>query len=878
MAESPEIVELKQKGNAAHQAGDFRAAIYFFSMALEKNENSDNSPVLYSNRSASYCMLEDYTRALDDANTVIRMKPQWAKGYSRLGLAMHRLKKYEEAIEAYEMGLKLEPENDLIKKGLSSVKVAQSHNSFQVYEPASVLTNERQHEVEGMANLTKLAHVRWHLAVFHDRIWLADPPFAPFRPRSIFIFDSVRLQMLGMSPHTTRDPISVDELMDFLAKTCGSHNIRPAVLEISDARLFKMTREHIKIADIVPSLVPLNDEEQTLLRETVKGFDEREQEQWKQNNKFVGVLKQRKQVGLLEMPNVTPAFLKYFLDAATKFYDSRSYLYLPLPVGVRIGGGEMKVMTVARNEQGVFGLKVWKERKGPEPPVCLYSMLFHDMSNIPFFDADDFERYGWTTAEGKYPFPIMGEDIEESRRPTRDVLAWWEAALRAVNLSVKHTTAEPTFVVPEHSEGATYKCQVHTLGALTDVVVSCPPSSTSTTIDATFKEPPQGEPRIRLSHEEDGETSVKDTVATATTTTPVATPTPSSTPAAPKPAPKQLAPKHDSPAAPEPAQASSYASPNVTLPTGDGKWRKEQATLEEYKRGWVAEQISREGLLHHLSGLLIDSPGNGPDLREEHSQQQLTVQRLNAEVELLKSKCEFQQQQLSSQADFINQLQAHIEEVEMSEQTLRAQLDEEQSTQGGNMAIIDVLSTSAKATLTALSNTQDDFKRWIDVVNSDTTIQRQKNLERLGRGPKPESMKTLETKVSGSKKALQKTFEGKAPTKPGPAPADRSAPAPAPAPTRAPAPKVPEQTERPDLDQPDRPSEPKHLASTLNADYGSNPKQSALYGPLRPPSPANQWAYNASHMLLKLAASCNQPTTALAQMQVRHMDNPQLHL
>jgi len=654
--------------------------------------------------------------------------------------------------------------------------------------------------------------------------------------------------MLGMSPHTTRDAISVDELMDFLAKTCASHNIRPAVLEISDARLFKITKEHIKIADIVPSLVPLNDEELTLLRDTVKGFDEREQEHWKKNNKFVGVLKQRKQVGLLEMPNVTPEFLKYFLDAAIKFYDSRSYLYLPLPVGVRIGGGEMKVMTVTRNEQGVFGLRVWKERKGPEPPMCLYSMLFHDMSNIPFFDADDFERYGWTTAEGKYPFPIMGEDMEESRRPTREVLAWWEGALRAVNLTVKHTTAEPTFVLPENAEGATYKCRVLTLGTTTDVVVTCPPSSTSTTIDATFQESHVDEPKIRMLHEEDSETCEKVVATTVTATTPVASKeaiaTPSSAPAVPKPTQKQFALEHHSQPKPEPA------STKATFPIGDGKWSKEQAALEEYKRGWATEQISREGLLHHLSSLLIDSSGNGPDLSEECSQQQLTIQRLNAEVELLKNKCEFQQQQLSSQADFISQLQAHVEEVEKSEQNLRARLDEGNAPEG-NKALVDVLCTSAKATVTALSNMQDDFKRWIDVVNSDTTIQRQKNLERLGRSTKPESMKMLEAKIAGSKKSLQKTFEAKGPSKPAPAPADR--PAPAPAPTRAPAANVPEQTEQSDLDQPDHPS------STLHAEYNSNPQQSVLYGPLRPPSPVNSWAFKGAPQMGPQAGGFVQP-------------------
>jgi len=35
------------------------------------------------NRSASYCLLEDFPRALADAEEVIKRRPDWAKGYGR---------------------------------------------------------------------------------------------------------------------------------------------------------------------------------------------------------------------------------------------------------------------------------------------------------------------------------------------------------------------------------------------------------------------------------------------------------------------------------------------------------------------------------------------------------------------------------------------------------------------------------------------------------------------------------------------------------------------------------------------------------------------------------------------------------------------------
>ena len=68
-------MEFKQRGNAAHQADDLRRAIFFFSTAPPLNKNAEGAHVLYSNKFASYCMLEDYTQALEDSEIVVKLKP-----------------------------------------------------------------------------------------------------------------------------------------------------------------------------------------------------------------------------------------------------------------------------------------------------------------------------------------------------------------------------------------------------------------------------------------------------------------------------------------------------------------------------------------------------------------------------------------------------------------------------------------------------------------------------------------------------------------------------------------------------------------------------------------------------------------------------------
>jgi stress-induced-phosphoprotein 1 len=71
-------------------------------------------------------------QALTDAEKTVELKTDWAKGYSRKGAALYGLEQYDKAFEVYEKGLKLDPENSLLKKGLEDVQAAmmESKNPF----------------------------------------------------------------------------------------------------------------------------------------------------------------------------------------------------------------------------------------------------------------------------------------------------------------------------------------------------------------------------------------------------------------------------------------------------------------------------------------------------------------------------------------------------------------------------------------------------------------------------------------------------------------------------------------------------------------------------------------------------------------------------
>jgi len=105
-------LEAKNKGNAAFSAKDYPAAIEHFTEAIKHDPTNH---VLFSNRSASYASMGKYKEALDDANQTVTIKPDWARGYSRKGAALHGLGDFEEAMEAYDAGLKIEPANAALK-------------------------------------------------------------------------------------------------------------------------------------------------------------------------------------------------------------------------------------------------------------------------------------------------------------------------------------------------------------------------------------------------------------------------------------------------------------------------------------------------------------------------------------------------------------------------------------------------------------------------------------------------------------------------------------------------------------------------------------------------------------------------------------------
>ena len=112
-------VSWKEKGNKFVQERQYAEALNCYSKAIELDAND---PILYSNRSAMYYNLNYFDNAIIDAEMAITLRPTYAKAYLRKGNALEGLKRYKEALDSYEAGLKQDPDNEQLIEAQKKLK------------------------------------------------------------------------------------------------------------------------------------------------------------------------------------------------------------------------------------------------------------------------------------------------------------------------------------------------------------------------------------------------------------------------------------------------------------------------------------------------------------------------------------------------------------------------------------------------------------------------------------------------------------------------------------------------------------------------------------------------------------------------------------
>eukprot|EP01083_Nonionella_stella_P091214 254963_1 len=83
-----------------------------YTAAIRLAPSGPDSHVYYSNRSAAHLSLDDRESSIEDGRESIRLKPDYGKGHSRLGLAYFACGRYRDAVGAYEAALEIDPGNE----------------------------------------------------------------------------------------------------------------------------------------------------------------------------------------------------------------------------------------------------------------------------------------------------------------------------------------------------------------------------------------------------------------------------------------------------------------------------------------------------------------------------------------------------------------------------------------------------------------------------------------------------------------------------------------------------------------------------------------------------------------------------------------------
>jgi len=86
-------------GNALFRIGQYGAAAKAYSQALA---HAPDDPKIWSNRAATYTMLQEYSNALSDCEAAIKLAPSWAKPYYRKALVYKARQEWAKAADVYE--------------------------------------------------------------------------------------------------------------------------------------------------------------------------------------------------------------------------------------------------------------------------------------------------------------------------------------------------------------------------------------------------------------------------------------------------------------------------------------------------------------------------------------------------------------------------------------------------------------------------------------------------------------------------------------------------------------------------------------------------------------------------------------------------------
>mmetsp|Transcript_43648 Transcript_43648/g.111579 ORF Transcript_43648/g.111579 Transcript_43648/m.111579 type:complete len:135 (-) Transcript_43648:139-543(-) len=100
--------KLKDEGNVEYKAQNYLKAAALYTKAIKEDPSNG---VLYSNRCEALLQLKKVTKALQDAEECIKLRPEWEKGYFRKGAVLENMERFDEALAAYQQALDIKADS-----------------------------------------------------------------------------------------------------------------------------------------------------------------------------------------------------------------------------------------------------------------------------------------------------------------------------------------------------------------------------------------------------------------------------------------------------------------------------------------------------------------------------------------------------------------------------------------------------------------------------------------------------------------------------------------------------------------------------------------------------------------------------------------------
>jgi len=278
----------------------------------------------------------------------------------------------------------------------------------------------------------------WYLAVRELHIWITPPDEEPSQPYVALVMNLD--QGLILSLETYPSPPTPDQVIETLFEAMRSRPPessqrphRPKQIHFEDEILIEAMASALEEIDVSAALLP----EEEMVDEILAEMTEH----------LMGGSADIP--GLLSQKDVSPEQIADLFDAAAQYYRTAPWVHLTnmQPLAIRVEPETNPRYVIVMGNGGVeYGLALYKQWDDYMlqfelvdnllemlPPEGAHSLLFGDITEVPFDDLDPIDEYGWEVFDEEgYPVPIVFTRDGEAKRPERADLLWYEAAMRAI--------------------------------------------------------------------------------------------------------------------------------------------------------------------------------------------------------------------------------------------------------------------------------------------------------------------------------------------------------------------------------------------------------------------------------------------------------------